>query len=110
MRLANGCHLYSAQRYLPLLQDVWYLAKAVLHALSVLHAKKICHRDIRLPNIVTIDGQEGRYKLIDMEHLAHRDAKWPPMREGLLDWDEDTLEWVRHPLPFYFSGTLRLLF
>ncbi|DBA98991.1 TPA: hypothetical protein ACH3X1_014330 [Trebouxia sp. C0004] len=70
-------------------QDVQLLAYSVCRALYILWKAKLVHRDVRMANIVRLQGPEDHYMLLDLENVAQVKI-WPAV-QPFKDWDSFTL-------------------
>ncbi|KAL0017914.1 hypothetical protein WJX77_008038 [Trebouxia sp. C0004] len=70
-------------------QDVQLLAYSVCRALYILWKAKLVHRDVRMANIVRLQGPEDHYMLLDLGNVAQVKI-WPAV-QPFKDWDSFTL-------------------
>lgn len=80
--------------YLPpcCLQDIHGLCRDCCAAAAALHAESVVMCDFRLPNVLTRNGTEGDYVVVDMECAGPDCTEWTL---NLLDkWDAQTLNEV----------------
>ena len=59
---------------------------------KALHAVSVVMRDFRIPNVLTRNGAEGKYVIVDLEFAGPDKHPWT--LEYLQDWDDHTLNQV----------------
>ena len=60
---------------------------------KALHADSVVMRDFRIPNVLTRNGAEGNYVIVDLEFAGPDKHPWT--LEHLQDWDDHTLNQVK---------------
>ncbi len=60
---------------------------------GALHASSVVMRDFRSPNVLTCNGAEGKYVIVDLEFAGP--SKHPWTLDRLQGWDNDTLNQVK---------------
>lgn len=82
-------HVPHSLGIIAFLQDVQLLAYSVCQALYILWKAKLVHRDVRMANIVRLQGPEDHYMLLDLENVAQVKI-WPAV-QPFKNWDSFTL-------------------
>lgn len=89
------------------LQDIQSLSRDCCAAAAALHAEDVVMRDFRLPNVLTRNGVEGDYVVVDMEYAGPDCTEWSL---DLLDkWDAETLNEVSVRAASCYSKQLQTL-
>ena len=88
----------AASKSVSAIQAFKAVGRGVLRGLSVLHSKRLCHRDPRAPNVVWQHPlRRDAVILVDLDLACSSSSSAKlPENFSLTDWDEGTLDSTRH--------------
>ncbi len=81
------------------MQEVQCYCQDCCSGAEALHAASVVMRDFRSPNVLTRNGAEGKYVIVDLEFAGPDKHLWT--LECLQDWDDHTLNQVKPFLGLY---------